>query len=58
MSERDVRVVEALAHTGICFDDLCDAFVQFPYEDIEIIYQRTRREIVGWPQTEAQTRHL
>ena len=48
MSERDIRAVEALAHTGICFDDLCDAFVQFPYEDIEVIYQRTRRQITGW----------
>ena len=52
MSERDIRAVEALAHTGMCFDDLCDAFVQFPYEDIEVIYQRIRRQIVGLIQPE------
>ena len=45
MSERDVRAVESMTRTGICFDDLCDAFKQFSYEDIEVIYQRIRREI-------------
>ncbi len=48
MSERDVRVVETMTRTGICLDDLCDAFVQFPYEDIEVIYRRVRREIAGF----------
>ena len=48
MSERDVRVIETMTRTGICFDDLCDALIQFPYEDIEVIYQRIRREINGW----------
>ena len=48
MSERDVRAVENMTRTGICFDDLCDAFKQFTYEDIEVIYQRIRREISGW----------
>ena len=47
MSERDARAVETMIRTGMNFDDLCEAFVQFPYEDIEIIYQRTRREITG-----------
>lgn len=50
MSERDVRAVETMARTGMCFDDLCDAFMQFTYEDIEVIYQKTRREIVGQAQ--------
>lgn len=49
MSERDVRAVENMARTGMCFDDLCDAFMQFPYEDIEVIYQKMRREIVTVP---------
>ena len=44
MSERDIRAVENMTRTGMCFEDLCDAFIQFPYEDIEIIFQRTRRE--------------
>ena len=44
MSERDIRAVENMTRTGICLEDLCDAFIQFPYEDIEIIFQRTRRE--------------
>ena len=48
MSERDVRVVETMTRTGICLDDLCDAFIQFPYEDIEVIYCRVRREIAGF----------
>ena len=48
MSERDVRAVESMTRTGICFDDLCDAFKQFSYEDIEVIYQRIRREISGY----------
>ncbi|MCR5300811.1 MAG: hypothetical protein K6E49_00055 [Lachnospiraceae bacterium] len=52
MSERDVRAVENMARTGMCFDDLCDAFVQFPYEDIEIIYMRMRKEISPWAQAE------
>ena len=47
MSERDVRAVESMTRTGICFDDLCDVFKQFSYEDIEVIYQRIRREISG-----------
>ena len=47
MSERDVRAVESMTRTGICFDDLCDVFKQFSYEDIEVIYQRIRREIAG-----------
>ena len=48
MSERDVRAVESMTRTGICFDDLCDVFKQFSYEDIEVIYQRIRREINNW----------
>ena len=46
MSERDTRAVETLIRAGLTFDDLCDAFMQFPYEDIEVIYQRTRRELI------------
>ena len=45
MSERDVRAVESMTRTGICFEELCDVFKQFSYEDIEVIYQRIRREI-------------
>ena len=48
MSERDVRVVETMSRTGITLDELCDAFVQFPYEDIEVIYRRIRREISAY----------
>ena len=44
MSERDKRVVEGMVRTGMCFDDLCDVFAQFPYGDIEIIFQETRKE--------------
>lgn len=47
MSERDVRAVESMTRTGICFDDLCDVFKQFSYEDIEVIYQRIRLEIAN-----------
>ncbi len=47
MSERDVRVVETMSRTGICFDDLCEALAQFPYEDIEVIFQRIRSESIG-----------
>ena len=48
MSERDVSAVESMTRTGICFDDLCDVFKQFSYEDIEVIFQRTRREISNY----------
>ncbi len=48
MSQRDVRAVESMTRTGICFDDLCDVFKQFSYEDIEVIFQRTRREISNY----------
>jgi len=48
VSERDVRAVESMTRTGICFDDLCDVFKQFSYEDIEVIFQRTRREISNY----------
>lgn len=47
LSERDIRTIENLARTGMGFDDLCDAFVQFPYEEIEKAYMRVRRESVG-----------
>jgi hypothetical protein len=46
MSERDVRAVETLTRTGICLDDLCSAFRQFYYEDLEVIFQRIRKEII------------
>lgn len=46
MSERDVRAVETLTRTGICLDDLCGAFRQFYYEDLEVIFQRIRKEII------------
>ena len=46
MSERDVRVVENMTRTGICFDDLCEAFAQFQYEDIEVIYRRMKLETI------------
>ena len=46
MSERDVRAVETLTRTGICLDDLCNAFRQFYYEDLEVIFQRIRREAI------------
>ena len=55
MSERDIRVVENLTRTGISFEDLCNSFVQFPYEDIEVIYQRTRREAIGSMQVSGRT---
>ncbi len=29
------------------FDDLRDAFVPFPYEEIEKVYMRVRKETVG-----------
>ncbi len=29
------------------FDDLCNAFVQFPYEEIEKVHMRVRKETVG-----------
>ena len=47
LSERDIRTIENLARTGMGFDDLCDAFVQFPYEETEKEYMRVRRESVG-----------
>ncbi len=47
LSERDIRAIENMARTGMGFDDLCDAFIQFPYEEIEKVYMRVRRETVG-----------
>lgn len=47
LSERDIRTIENLARTGMGFDDLCNAFVQFPYEEIEKVYMRVRKENVG-----------
>lgn len=47
LTERDIRTIENMARTGMGFDDLCDAFVQFPYEEIEKVYMRVRRETVG-----------
>lgn len=47
LSERDIRTIENMARTGMGFDDLCDAFIQFPYEEIEKVYMRVRRETVG-----------
>ncbi len=45
--ERDIRAIENMARTGMGFDDLCNAFIQFPYEEIEKVYMRVRRETVG-----------
>ncbi len=47
LSDRDIRTIENMARTGMGFDDLCRAFVQFPFEEIEKAYMRVRREIVG-----------
>ena len=47
LSERDITTIENMARTGMGFDDLCDAFIQFPYEEIEKVYMRVRRETVG-----------
>ncbi len=47
LSERDIRTIENLARTGMGFDDLCKAFIQFPYEEIEKVYMRVRKETVG-----------
>ncbi len=46
LSDRDIRAIENLARTGMGFDDLCRAFVQFPFEEIERVYMRVRRETV------------
>ena len=56
MSERDVRVVETMAATGMGLDDLCDVFAQFFYEDIEVIYRRLKREVVRSVQRESSAR--
>ncbi len=47
MTERDIRAIENMARTGMSFDDLCRAFAQFPFEEIERVYMRIRRETVG-----------
>ncbi len=47
LSERDIRAIENMARTGMGFDDLCDAFIQFPYDEIEKVYMKVRRETVG-----------
>ena len=47
LSDRDVRAIENMARTGMSFDDLCRAFVQFPFEEIEKVYMRVRKETVG-----------
>ena len=47
LTDRDIRAIENLARTGMGFDDLCHAFIQFPYEEIEKVYMRVRRETVG-----------
>ena len=47
LSDREVRAIENMARTGMGFDDLCDVFIQFPYEEIEKVYMRVRQETVG-----------
>ena len=47
LTDRDIRAIENMARTGMSFDDLCRAFVQFPFEEIEKVYMRVRRETVG-----------
>lgn len=47
MTERDIRTIENMARTGIEFDDLCNAFKNFPLEEIEKIYMRIRKERFG-----------
>ena len=47
LSKRDKTAIETLARTGIGFDDLCDAFIQYPYNETEKIYIQVRQETVG-----------
>lgn len=47
LTDRDIRAIENMARTGMSFDDLCRAFIQFPFEEIEKFYMRIRRETVG-----------
>ena len=44
MEERDIRVVENMARTGMSFDDLRAAFPQFPIEEVERAFMRVRKE--------------
>ena len=47
LSERDVRVIENMARTGMHFDDLRRAFTGFPIDEIEKVYMRIRHEMIG-----------
>ena len=47
LSKRDKTAIETLARTGISFDDLCDAFIQYPYNEIEKVYIEVWQETVG-----------
>ncbi|MCR4738823.1 MAG: hypothetical protein K5886_01020 [Lachnospiraceae bacterium] len=57
MTDRDIRVIENMARTGMSLDDLCEAFDSFSSEEIEKIYAQVHREMAGEDQTggEVQT---
>jgi len=44
MDERNRRVIESMALTGMEFDDLKKTFSQFPIDEIEKIYMSVHKE--------------
>lgn len=47
LTDRDIRTIENMARTGMSFDDLRKSFRQFPIEEVEKVYMKVRKEIVG-----------
>lgn len=47
LTDRDIRTIENMARTGMSFDDLRKSFRQFPIEEVEKVYMKIRREIMG-----------
>lgn len=45
MNERDTRVVENMARTGMEFETLYHLFQKFPREEVEKAYRRIQLEI-------------
>lgn len=44
MDERDYRVIENMARTGMDLEDLCSTFKRFPADEIEQIYNDVKKE--------------
>ncbi len=48
MTDQDKRAVEGLARCGISLERLCNAFPQFPIDEVQEIYRELHQDYGLW----------